>query len=283
MEKRIKKNTMLSCFVIFAVLLAVQTLEVMCLRLDESFFAENFVNKLFGIAVIFLVLRRLKWKRSDIGFVEKGFVKSVLTGLALAVSTFLVAYIIEIIILKGQGHEVSIGVFAVAFSLVGETAKNTGIGYILMCIFFNIINVVMEEGVFRGLFFKLVCIDRSEKTAILFQSLLFGVWHIVTPLRNLTDGDLGFSEFVVLSIGYIILAGLMGIKWSLLYSMTGALYAGMTDHFFNNCVASNLLHVVTESGIDEMMTVRIIIAQMLSFAIVLIAFRKHKKPCEILK
>lgn len=281
MEKRIKKNTMLSCLVIFAVLLAVQTFEVMCLRLDESFFAENFINKLFGIAVIFLVLRRLKWKRSDIGFVEKGFVKSVLTGLALTVSTFLVAYIIEIVILKWQGYEVSIGVFAVAFSLVGETAKNTGIGYMLMCIFFNIINVIMEEGAFRGLFFKLVCIDRSEKTAILFQSLLFGVWHIVTPIRNLTDGDLGFSEFAVLSIGYIILAGLMGIKWSMLYSMTGSLYAGMTDHFFNNCVASNLLHVVTESGIDEMMTVRIIIAQMLSFAIVLVVFRKHQKAVQM--
>lgn len=275
MEKRIKENTVCSSLLIFAALLAVHTLEVMCLRLDESFFAENFLNKLFGIVVVFCVLRWLKLKWRDIGFSEKGFVKSVLLGLALAACTFSVAYAVEIAILKGQGHSVKVGVFSVAFSLVGETVSNTGIGYILMCVFFNVINVVMEEGVFRGLIFKLVSIDRSEKTAVLLQSLLFGVWHIVTPFRNFADGDLQLSEFVVLGVGYIILAGLMGIKWSLLYRMTGSLYAGMADHFFNNCIASNLLHIVTDSGIDEMMTVRIIIAQMLSFAIVLAAFCKR--------
>lgn len=277
MEKRIKKDTICSSLLIFAILLTVHTFEVMYLRLDESLFAENFLNKLFGIIVIFCVLHQLKWKWADIGFSKNKFIKSIFIGLVLAVCTFLVAYAIEIIILKGQGHQVKIGIFSVAFSLVGETVINTGIGYILMCIFFNIINVIMEEGVFRGLFFKIVNIDHLEKTAILFQSLLFGVWHIVTPLRNFIDGDLIIVEFVSLSIGYVILAGFMGIKWSLLYRMTGNLYAGMADHFFNNCIASNLLHIITENGIDEMMTIRIVIAQVLSFVIVLIAFRKWNK------
>lgn len=107
-----------------------------------------------------------------------------------------VAYAIEIIVLKGQENQVSIGIFTTGFSLVGESAINTGIGYILMCIFFNIINVVMEEGVFRGLFVGIVSIDHTMKTAILFQSLLFGVWHIVTPLHNLIDGDLGIAGFI---------------------------------------------------------------------------------------
>lgn len=276
MEKRIKKNTVFGSMLIFLIMLAAQTLETMCLRLDESFFEENFLNKLLGIAVIFCVLHRRKWKLSEIGFSENGFLKSVFIGLALAVCTFSAAYAIEIIMLKGQGHQVSVGFFSVAFSLVGEAEIKTGLGCVLMCIFFNIINVVAEEGVFRGLIFKIVSTEHTEKTAILFQSLLFGVWHIVTPLRNLTDGDLEIAQFAVLSIGYIVLAGFMGIKWSLLYKMTGSLYAGMTDHFFNNCIASNLLHVVTESGIDEMMTVRIITAQMLSFAIVLFAFYKRK-------
>lgn len=277
MGKRIKENTVCSALLIFAALLAVHTLEVMCLRLDESFFAENFLNKLFGIGVIFCVLRWLKLRWSDIGFSAKGLVKSVLLGFSLAVCTFAVAYAVEVTLLKGQGHSVKLGVFSVAYSLVGEGESNTGIGYILMCVFFNVINVVTEEGVFRGLLARLVSLDRSERTAILLQSLLFGVWHIVTPFRDLADGNLKLSEFAVLGIGYIILAGLMGIKWSLLYRMTGSLYAGMADHFFNNCIATNLLHIVTENGIDEMMTLRIIIAQILSFAAVSAVFCRQRR------
>lgn len=277
MEKRIKKNTICSSLLIFLILLMVHVFEALCLRLDETVLAENFVNKVFGIIVLFVVLRCLKWKWSDIGFSKNRFVRSVLLGFVLSTCTFFVAYAIEIIILKAQGHQVSIGIFTTAFSLVGENRINTGIGYILMCIFFNIINVVMEEGIFRGLFVKIVSIDHTMKIAILFQCLLFGVWHIVTPLHNLIDGELGIVGFVGLSIGYVILAGLMGIKWSLLYRMTGNLYAGMADHFFNNCIASNLLHVSTESGIDEMMIIRIVIAQILSCVLVLIAFRRWNK------
>ena len=69
----------------------------------------------------------------------------------------------------------------------------------------------------------------------------------------------------------------MGIKWGLLYKMTGSLYSGMADHFFNNCIATNLLHITTEEGIDDMMIVRVMIAQFLSFGIVLTIWLIRKK------
>lgn len=56
--------------------------------------------------------------------------------------------------------------------------------------------------------------------------------------------------------------------------MTGSLYAGMADHFFNNCIATNLLHVITESGIDEMMIVRVLIAQVLSFVVIALVWKR---------
>ena len=154
---------------------------------------------------------------------------------------------------------------------------NRGFGFIMMCVFFNIINVIMEEGTFRGLFFRILNTDHTEKTAVLIQALLFGIWHIVTPVHNLIDGDIGLGSFIVLSIGYIILAGIMGIKWAFMYQLTGSLYAGMADHFFNNCIATNLLHLTTESGTDEMMILRVLIAQMLSFAVITVIWVKRKK------
>lgn len=274
---RILDNTILSSLLIFLILLAVHAFEAFFLRMDETVFGENFINKVFGIIVLFYVLKSIKWKWSDVGFSSKGFGKSICIGFALAICTFVVAYTAEILVLKGYGHEVSLGVFTTGFSLIGESAIHTGANYILMCIFFNIINVMMEEGVFRGLFIGLVSADHTMKVAVLFQALLFGIWHIVTPLHNLADGNLGIEGFLGLSIGYIILAGLMGIKWGLLYKMTGSLYAGMADHFFNNCIATNLLHVMTESGTDEMMIIRVLIAQLFSFALVLITFRRWNR------
>lgn len=278
MKKLLTQNPIKLCWGIFALLIAVHGFEAIVLRMDETFFGENFINKLFGILVIWLVLRMLQWSWAEIGFRGKGFLKNVACGLALAAGVFLVAYGAELLILTGRGDSVQLGIFTMGFSLTGAAEIHRGIGYILMCVIFNIINVIMEEGVFRGLFHRILKTDRSERFAILFQAFLFGIWHVVTPLHNLIDGDLDMGGFLGLSAGYIVLAGIMGIKWGLLYQMTGSLYMGMADHFFNNCVATNLLHLTTQSGTDEMMIVRVLIAQLLSFGIVLLIWRKKKQP-----
>ncbi len=43
----------------------------------------------------------------------------------------------------------------------------------------------------------------------------------------------------------------------------------------------NLLHVTTESGADEMMIIRVAIAQLLSFTVVFLVWRKRRSlPCK---
>ena len=276
MNKKIMDNSMGSCCIIFAILIFIHGFEAIVLRMDETLLGENFINKLFGILVIFVVLHIIGRKPEDIGFAKTGLAKGFLKGFALAVSSFMIAYIAEIIILRNQGLETHLGIFTTGFSLTGEATVHPGIGFILMCVFFNIVNVIMEEGTFRGLFYKIVETDHSMRAAIIFQAILFGIWHIVTPLHNLIDGDISLAAFAALGAGYIILAGMMGIKWALLYRMTGNLYAGMADHFFNNCVATNLLHVITDTGTDEMMIVRVAIAQLLSFTAVLAVWHKNR-------
>ncbi len=277
MREKILKNTVVSCWVIFGILIAVHAFEAIVLKMDETVFGENFINKMFGILVLWLVLRILHLKWSDIGFAGNGILKNIARGAALSAAVFIPAYAAEFLILMGRGEDVRPGFFTSGFSLTGEAEIHTGAGFILMCVFFNIINVVMEEGTFRGLFYSILKTDRSENTAMLLQAFLFGIWHIVTPLHNLIEKQLDMGGFIGLSIGYIILAGIMGIKWALLYRMTGSIYMGMADHFFNNCIATNLLHTVTESGTDELMILRVLIAQLLSFAIVMMIWKKQKK------
>lgn len=276
MKDTLLKNTVKTCCVIFCVLIAVHAFEAIVLRMDETVFGENFINKLFGILVIGITLRLLQWKWSSIGFSDPALLRNIAAGTVFAAAVFTVAYSVEIFVLKNQGASVRLGFYAAGFSLTDSSETNRGIGFVIMCTFFNIINVIMEEGTFRGLFFGILNSDHSRKAAVLIQALLFGIWHVVTPLHNLIDGDIGMGSFIGLSVGYIILAGVMGIKWALMYQMTGSLYMGMADHFFNNCIATNLLHLTTESGTDEMMILRVMIAQMLSFAVISGAWKKQR-------
>ena len=69
---------------------------------------------------------------------------------------------------------------------------------------------------------------------------------------------------------------IMGIKWGYLYKMTGSIWMGLADHFFNNCVVTNLLHVVTSTGVDEMQIVRVLIGELSSFIAVMIYVKVKK-------
>ena len=275
-EDTILHKPIKSCVFIFLILLLVHAFEAIALRMDQTIFVENFINKIFGIVLLFVLLKQLHWDISTIGFKKYGLVKTILKGFALALFSFFIAYTIECSILYFQEKKIYLGFFITGFSLTGVGSIQTGIGFVFINIFFNIINVIMEEGTFRGLFYQLINTRYSLKTALFIQALLFGIWHIVTPLHNWIDGEISGMGFVSLSIGYIILAGMMGVKWGLLYRMTGNLYAGMADHFFNNCIATNLLHVVSNTGIDEYMIFRILIAQIFSFAIVIFLWKRQK-------
>ena len=88
---------------------------------------------------------------------------------------------------------------------------------------------------------------------------------------------------VVFAIGYVVLAGILAIEWGTCVNMTGVLWVGMFEHFFNNFI-SNALHVLSTSSngtveADNMQIIRIALSNVLSLSIVLIinARKKHKE------
>ena len=178
----------------------------------------------------------------------------------------------EKMFLHGNVH---LSFYASGFSLTNEKVSQAGILLILSSVLFNLINVWMEEGIFRGLFTKILE-GLSYRKSLFFIAFLFGIWHLVMPLRDYLQGESSLVNLIAMGIGYVILAGMMSIKWSLLYKMTGSLWFGLGDHFFNN-LASNLVHVVSNSEGDSLQIVRILLWQLLSFAIVLIIYRRKSK------
>lgn len=67
---KIRKHPVIACWLIFIICAAARIMEYFFIKTDESFLAENFIHKLFGIFLLFVILfvSKMKWK--DIGFVN---------------------------------------------------------------------------------------------------------------------------------------------------------------------------------------------------------------------
>ncbi|MET3751750.1 membrane protease YdiL (CAAX protease family) [Blautia caecimuris] len=97
------------------------------------------------------------------------------------------------------------------------------------------------------------------------------------PFRDYIEGKSSLSTLLIMGIGYIVLVGIMSIKWSLLYKLTGSLWMGLGDHLFNNVIVTNLVHVISNNEADSMQIVRILIGQLISFIIVLLFYIMNNK------
>lgn len=163
-------------------------------------------------------------------------------------------------------------IFTSGFSLDNKVIINTTVISIILVVVFNIINVFMEEGIFRGLFINLFRKTYGFNLSNVMVALLFGIWHWPMPFRSYLEGSMSFENMLIMLIGYCLMVGIMSIKWGMLYEMTHSLWLGLGDHLFNNLIATKLHHVVTDGGIDELMIVRILVAQILSFLVVYYIF-----------
>lgn len=264
-----------SILAVYAVCFLFRCLEYFLIRTDQTFWGEAFIHKLLGIAICFIALLLLHIKPSDAGFRLKRVHKNILFGAILGISVYVIAYGVELIILAIMGKSPSLQFYVTSYSVDGNIGSQTGFWFFVLCIVGNIINVVMEEGVFRGLFLKMAEEKYKFLTAVMISSVLFGFWHLVAPLRSYIDGERSLGGMFMMMLMLFFTTGITGAKFCLLTKITGSLWLPMADHFINNAVV-NILHISSTSGIDELQTIRITVAQTISFIIVLIVFIKGK-------
>lgn len=267
MRKR-DKNALSMVLGIYAICFAFRAVEYFFLRTDQTVIGEAFIHKLTGIVILFAAARYYGFSNKDIGFSNIKILKDTLKGLGFGLAVFTLAYSVEILILAIQGRFESLSFYVSAYSVDGNVGNQTAFIFFIMCFVGNIINVVMEEGVFRGLFQKILEKKYSFFIAAVIAASLFGLWHIMSPLRSFCDGTMSTGGFAANSIMLIVTSALVGFKFAMMTKLTGNLYMAMGDHFVNNTIV-NILHVISAGGADQMQIVRISIAQSVSFIIVL--------------
>ena len=262
------------CIAIYLICYAFRMWEYLALKTDESVIGENFVHKACGIVVIFIALLAsgLHWR--DIGFTRTDRLKHIGWGLALGFVFYVLAYAAEYIVLYVQGASPFLTIASGSFSLIKKNEfVSVGIGFIFL---FNVLNVWMEEGLFRGLFTRILRERYDFRATVFISALLFGLWHIAMPARAFIEGQTDFASMLLLSVGYVAFSFVYGLKMSFLYRMTGSLWAGMADHFFNNSVI-NIVHVVSSEGSDHFQIIRIVAAQLLSCIFVYMFYLRKRK------
>ena len=135
-EHRIRNSV-----IIFIICLAVHAAEVFFLRTDETIFAECFVNKVFGIIMLFVLLKMWGRKWSDIGFKKSHLLPDCFKGFLICTVFYTIGFAAEFITLSASGNPGHMEFFVTGFSITGNVVKQTGLGFVLMCLGFNIINV----------------------------------------------------------------------------------------------------------------------------------------------
>ena len=68
MKKYILNSPILSSFLIFFFCLSIRMIEYFIIKTDETLISENFIHKIIGIVLLFILLRVVNFKLSDIGF-----------------------------------------------------------------------------------------------------------------------------------------------------------------------------------------------------------------------
>ena len=254
-----KLKTILTITVIYLLCFGFRALEYFVIRTDQTFFGEAFIHKLIGIGILILAVRFFHFTFAEIGFKTGKAFYDLLKGLAFGVGTFVIAYGVEFIIVAASGELRGLELYVTAYSVSGNVGHQTDFYFFLICIVGNIINVLMEEGVFRGLFQKMLNDKFKFIIAAIIASAFFGVWHIMGPLRNFLDGNQSTGGFIAESCLLVGTSALVGFKFAMMGRLTGNLYMAMGDHFVNNTII-NILHVVSTSEADQLQTIRITIA-----------------------
>jgi len=269
-----KRRTIRVISLMFIMLMIIRAIEIIFVKTDQTWIGENILHKICCILLIWIALdmSRLHW--SDLGFSKKGVFAGLKYGLALGISTFFLSYVAEFIVLFVMGKHLSLQFYITNFSLTQTHTNGSSLLAVIVCIIGNIINVYAEEGLFRGLFCKIGIQHYSQKTANIIQALLFGIWHITNVINPLLDGSMKIAMAAFMGIGYILLSGILAYEWGMCAALSGTLWAGATEHLFNNFI-SNSLHTVTETGADELMIIRITLSNILSLIFVLIISQKN--------
>ena len=202
--------------ILFIVTTIIKYIEFLFIRTDQTIIADNVITKICCIIATLIAMKVCGLRLSDIGLKWKNTFKYIGYGFGLGIFTFAISYGLEVLLLAIQGKTPHLSMYITNFGLSGATSEvSLSAVAVIICVIVNIINVLAEEGMFRGFILKVVTERWGFKTGNYLQAFLFGIWHIVMCVLGVYDGQMSVVQAIVFAIG-LACFGLVLVNTSLI-------------------------------------------------------------------
>jgi uncharacterized protein len=129
-------------------------------------------------------------------------------GAAVAALFLVAGYGAELLALHMMSDGPSLRLGFQGNAILPNTALQGGIAFGALLIGGHVLNSFMEESLFRGLMISHFLLRMSFARANVLQASLFGLWHVVWPLRAWMDGDMNALAATAAALIYIARRGL---------------------------------------------------------------------------
>jgi membrane protease YdiL (CAAX protease family) len=231
--------------ILLAVAVLLRVMDIMILPFAERW-GEAFLHKAVGFVLILAYLWAVGRSLAAIGLRNRQAGRGMLIGAVGTVLVLVLAFGLQWIVSRAAGRHPTL--------VVAATDNKTGLAkpgltYALWLLLGNVVNSFMEEGLFRGIMLTHFRVRLSRWQANALQAVLFGLWHIIWPIRHLVAGRIDLSAALSQSILIVIGSTISGLAWGYLFLKTGNLWSSWIAHTINNSTL-NLLHVSTVDGLD---------------------------------
>ena len=165
----------------FVICFVIKDIEFLFIKTDSTFIGENIICKIVCIIATVITAYKLGYKLPDIGFKNRNVLRYAICGLGLGIVTFAISYGIELMILAISGANPKLSFYITNFGLTGATNEiSLSFTSVVICVVGNVVNVLAEEGLFRGIILKGTSDIWGFRAGNFIQALLFGFWHVIT-------------------------------------------------------------------------------------------------------
>ena len=213
--------------------------DIFVLRLDERL-GEIILSKSLGFALVVGYTWWVGQRLSAIGLHSRRLGSALAIGASLTLAAFFIATLVQILTLA-PGESLTLRAVDPKTGMTGGAAFGT------FLIVGNLINSLMEEGLFRGLMLTHFLQRMRFRNANLLQASLFAAWHLVWPIKAFLTGDVS-ANGALAQAGLLLLGTFVaGLVYGYLFWRTGSLWAPLIAHFLNNTVL-NLVQIQTLNG-----------------------------------
>jgi membrane protease YdiL (CAAX protease family) len=130
-----------------------------------------------------------------------------------------------------------------------ESGTMGGLFFTLFYLLGQFFNAFMEESIFRGVVLPQLMQRFSFWKANLLQAFLFGLAHLVFPLRGWVSGQATAGEVATEAATLLVFTTLGGLVFGYLYYRTDSLWTVVFAHLIDN-VMGLFFHIQTASRLN---------------------------------